>query len=171
MVLTASLISKNKAQQEDKRKNKPCNVNPTCPNRSRRCECQHGLIMPTIPKCHAIRIEAGSHADDLVTHTNTEYRLPPFVQRGAKFLRRGPTVLRVSGPIGQKEAVESIADGIEIVVPRQNGDRCATPHEGALDVCLGAKVEYSDLDVACRVKHVRLFCGDLINEVFLAWIP
>src|SRR6266850_2506722 len=99
MVLAVSLVSKQK-REEERQKNKPCNVNSTRSNRYRRCECQHRLIVSAVPKCHAISIEASSHADNLVTHTNPEYRLPPFVQRGTKLLCRGPTMLRVSRPIG-----------------------------------------------------------------------
>jgi hypothetical protein len=80
-------------------------------------------------------------------------------------------MLRVPRPIGQKEPVKLITDRIKVVIPRQNGDRSAASHEGARNVGLGAKVEHSDPDIASRIKYVWVFCGDLVNEIFLARIP
>src|SRR5260370_30481298 len=113
--------------------------------------------MSTVSKCHTIRIEARSHANDLVAHTNTEDRSPPFNQRGTKLVNRRQTMLRVTRPIRQKEAIVSITDRVEIVIPWQDRNRCTAPHESAHDVGLGTKVEHCDPNIAGRVKHVWLF--------------
>ena len=55
-----------------------------------------------------------------------------------------------------KEAIRSIVDTIEVLLPWQNGDCHTALHKSAQDVGLGAKFEYCVPDDAGWVEHVLL---------------
>ena len=77
----------------------------------------------------------------------------------------------VTWTIGQEKTVELMPDGVEVVIPRKDGDGCTTADKGAENVGLGTKVQDRDFDFAVRVQLVRSLRGHLVDQVFQRGIP
>ena len=50
----------------------PNYVHPSRLDAPRRCEREHGLVVPAVSESHTVRVDSGSHTDDLVSHADTE---------------------------------------------------------------------------------------------------
>jgi hypothetical protein len=75
-----------------KENDSPRNVDPASLDRPSRSQREHGLIVPTIPKRHAIRVEPSCEADNLMAHADPKHGLVPFLQRLAELQRSLHTV-------------------------------------------------------------------------------
>lgn len=106
-----------------------------------------------------------------MSHANTKDGLAPLVQSLAQVNSGFHAVLRVSWAVGEEQAIELVANGVEVVVPGKDGDRGTAADETTEDVGFGTEVEHGDLDVAGGVQFVGSGGGDLVNEVFLGRVP
>ena len=127
--------------------------------------------MPAVAEGHTVRVQPGSHTDDLVSHADTEDGPVPLLERLPQHERGFHAVHRVAGSVAQEQPVVLVADGVEVVVPGKDGARSATADERPKDVCLGPKVEHGDADVAERIQGVRFLDRDLGDEVLARWVP
>jgi hypothetical protein len=50
----------------------------------RRCDREHGLVVPAISEGHTARLHSGSHTDDLAPHADTEDRFIPHLSLASR---------------------------------------------------------------------------------------
>ncbi|KAI3478379.1 hypothetical protein L1887_59695 [Cichorium endivia] len=137
---------------------------------ARRLERHDGLVVATVAKLHAVRLDAGRNADHLMTHADSEDGTVPLGDGGAGHVERGLDRVGRAGAVGEEETVEAVAHLVEVKVPGEHGDRGAAAEEGAQDVGLAAKVHEGDvasggLGTADGVEDVGLLGGHLCDEV------
>jgi len=149
----------------------PSYVHPPRLDAPRRCEREHRLVVPAVSESHTVRVDSGSHTDDLVSHADTEYWFVPLLDCLPQHQRSFHAVGGVTGTIAQEQPVVLIADGVEVVVPGKDGARSATADERSKDICFCTKVEDGDANIAERIKSVGFLDRDLGDEVLASGVP
>ena len=127
--------------------------------------------MTSVSERHAVCLETGGHADDLMAHADSKHGLVPFLERLAEMHCSLHAVVRVSRAVAEEETIELVTDIVEVVVPRQDSDSGTTTDKRAKDVRLCAEVEHGDLHVTSGVQLVRRLRGDLGDKVLCRRIP
>ena len=171
VLAVAAAVASEAAPQTTGGDDLPRHVHPPRLDAPRRREREHGLVVPAVPERHAVRLQPGGHADDLVAHADAEDGLVPLLDRPPQHARGVHAVRGVAGAVAQEQPVVLVADGVEVVVPGQDGTRCASADERSEDIRLCAKVEHGDADVAERIEGVRFLDRGLCNEVLASWVP
>ena len=127
--------------------------------------------MSAVSKRHSVRSQPSSRADDLIPHADPKDGFVPLLERPPQHQRGVHAVRGVAGVIAQEQPIVLDADGVEVVVPREDGTRGAAPDGRLEDVRLCAKVEDGDADVAERVESVLVLDEDLGDLVLAGWVP
>jgi hypothetical protein len=126
----------------------------------------------TVTKGHAVCLETGGETEHLVSHADTKDGSVPLVDGLADPVSRLHDLLRVTGSVGEEEAVKLVSDRVEVKVPWEDGDDCSALDERSDNVGLATKVEDGDAGAsAVRVESVCLAGGSLRNEVFERGVP
>lgn len=89
-----------------------------------------------------------------MTHANPKDRFRPLVNRLPNVECGVHTVLGITRTVSQEQSVELVSNGVEVKVPRKDGDGRSSRDERTENVGFGAKVEYGNFDVSFRVERV-----------------
>lgn len=127
--------------------------------------------MATVSEGHSVSVQSSSHTDDLMAHADTKDGLIPLGNSAAEDQGSLHALLWVSRSVGKEKSVELVPDGVEVKVPREDGDGSVAADESTEDVGLGTKVEKRDLDASVGVQLVGLLGGDLVDKIFKGGVP